>query len=84
MKLTQNFLHCSKFIKGVVCSKNVKHKRMISQHVNPRVLLLGGSLEYQKVSNKLASLNNVLQQVIFVGFKQGKQREETHNDFLFS
>ncbi|KAJ4801084.1 1-phosphatidylinositol 3-phosphate 5-kinase [Rhynchospora pubera] len=52
----------SKFIKGVVCSKNVKHKRMVSQHVNPRLLLVGGSLEYQKVSNKLASLNNVLQQ----------------------
>lgn len=64
MKLTEIFHHCSKLIKGVVCSKNVKHKRMVSQHVNPRLLLLGGSLEYHKVSNKLASLNNVLQQVL--------------------
>ncbi|CAA6664291.1 unnamed protein product [Spirodela intermedia] len=54
----------SVLVKGVVCTKNVKHKRMISQHKNPRLLLLGGALEYQKVSNKLASLETVLQQEI--------------------
>ncbi|KAJ3694828.1 hypothetical protein LUZ60_000205 [Juncus effusus] len=47
----------STFVKGVVCSKNVKHKRMVSQHRNPKLLLLGGELEYQK---KLASLNSAL------------------------
>ena len=47
-----------------MCSKNVKHKRMISQHKDPRLLLLAGSLEYQKVSNKLASLETILQQVL--------------------
>ena len=55
---------CSTFIKGVVCSKNVKHKRMVSEHENPRILLLGGALEHQKVTNKLASINSILEQVI--------------------
>ncbi|KAL5199263.1 hypothetical protein ABZP36_020466 [Zizania latifolia] len=52
----------STFVKGVVCSKNVKHKRMVSKHENPRLLLLGGSLEHQKASNKLASINSILEQ----------------------
>ncbi|KAF8723677.1 hypothetical protein HU200_021639 [Digitaria exilis] len=52
----------SSFIKGVVCSKNVKHKRMMSKHENPRLLLLGGALEHQKVTNKLASINSILEQ----------------------
>ncbi|XP_020586116.1 putative 1-phosphatidylinositol-3-phosphate 5-kinase FAB1C isoform X2 [Phalaenopsis equestris] len=51
----------SAFIKGIVCTKNVKHKRMVSQHKNPRILLLGGALEYQRVSNKLASINTVME-----------------------
>ncbi|XP_020269930.1 putative 1-phosphatidylinositol-3-phosphate 5-kinase FAB1C isoform X2 [Asparagus officinalis] len=49
-------------VKGVVCTKNIKHKRMVSQHKNPRLFLLGGALEYQRVTNKLASLNTVLEQ----------------------
>uniref|UniRef100_A0A0D9WP16 1-phosphatidylinositol-3-phosphate 5-kinase n=1 Tax=Leersia perrieri TaxID=77586 RepID=A0A0D9WP16_9ORYZ len=52
----------STFIKGVVCSKNVKHKRMVSKHENPRLLLLGGALEHQKASNKLASIYRILEQ----------------------
>ncbi|TVU11747.1 hypothetical protein EJB05_45349, partial [Eragrostis curvula] len=52
----------SAFIKGVVCSKNVKHKRMVSKHENPRLLLLGGALEHQKVTNKLASINSIIEQ----------------------
>ncbi|XP_022776379.1 putative 1-phosphatidylinositol-3-phosphate 5-kinase FAB1C [Durio zibethinus] len=52
----------STLVKGVVCTKNIKHKRMISQYKNPRLLLLGGSLEYLKVPNQLASFNTLLQQ----------------------
>jgi hypothetical protein len=37
---------------------------MVSKHENPRLLLLGGALEYQKVTNKLASINSILEQVI--------------------
>lgn len=58
------------FIKGVVCTKNISHRRMISQHKNPRILILGGSLEYQKVQHKLASINAVLEQVLFFFFVQ--------------
>ncbi|KAL2518887.1 putative 1-phosphatidylinositol-3-phosphate 5-kinase FAB1C [Abeliophyllum distichum] len=52
----------SMFIKGVVCSKNIKHKRMTSQYKNPKLLLLGGALEYQRVPNQLASFDTLLQQ----------------------
>ena len=34
---------------------------MVSKHENPRLLLLGGALEHQKVTNKLASINSILQ-----------------------
>lgn len=57
------FLFCSTLIKGVVCTKNIKHKRMTSQYKKPRLLLLGGALEYQKVPNQLASFDTLLQQV---------------------
>ncbi|KAF5451008.1 hypothetical protein F2P56_031313 [Juglans regia] len=52
----------STLIKGVVCTKNIKHKRMTSQYKNPRLLLLGGALEYQKVHNQLASFDTLLEQ----------------------
>ncbi|PIN25995.1 Phosphatidylinositol-4-phosphate 5-kinase [Handroanthus impetiginosus] len=52
----------SKLIKGVVCTKNIKHKRMTSQYKNARLLLLGGALEYQRVPNQLASFETLLQQ----------------------
>ncbi|KAL5726683.1 1-phosphatidylinositol-3-phosphate 5-kinase [Ranunculus cassubicifolius] len=54
----------STLIKGVVCTKNIKHKRMTSQYKNPRLFLLGGALEYQKTPNKLASFDALLQQEI--------------------
>ncbi|WCJ33529.1 1-phosphatidylinositol-3-phosphate 5-kinase FAB1B [Euphorbia peplus] len=52
----------STLVKGVVCTKNIKHKRMTTQYRNPRLLLLGGALEYQNVVNQLASFNTLVQQ----------------------
>ncbi|KAJ7954212.1 1-phosphatidylinositol-3-phosphate 5-kinase [Quillaja saponaria] len=52
----------STLIKGVVCTKNIKHKRMTSLYKNPRLLIIGGALEYQKVPNQLASFDTLLQQ----------------------
>ncbi|KAJ9135799.1 hypothetical protein P3X46_032935 [Hevea brasiliensis] len=52
----------STLVKGVVCTKNIKHKRMTTQYKNPRLLLLGGALEYQSVVNQLASFNTLVQQ----------------------
>ncbi|KAL4589315.1 hypothetical protein LXL04_002221 [Taraxacum kok-saghyz] len=49
-------------IKGVVCKKNVAHRRMTSRIERPRFLILGGALEYQRVSNHLSSFDTLLQQ----------------------
>ncbi|CAK9869380.1 unnamed protein product [Sphagnum jensenii] len=49
-------------VRGVVCRKNVQHRRMTSRFKNPRLLLLGGALEYQRVTNQLSSLETLLQQ----------------------
>ena len=50
-------------VKGVVCKKNVAHRRMTSRIDKPRFLILGGALEYQRVSNLLSSFDTLLQQV---------------------
>jgi len=50
-------------VKGVVCKKNVAHRRMSSKIEKPRFLILGGALEYQRVTNMLSSVDTLLQQV---------------------
>ncbi|XP_021727305.1 putative 1-phosphatidylinositol-3-phosphate 5-kinase FAB1C [Chenopodium quinoa] len=52
----------STLIKGIACTKNIKHKRMTSQYKTPRLLLVGGSLEYQRAQNQLASFNTLLEE----------------------
>ncbi|KAJ8755880.1 hypothetical protein K2173_024425 [Erythroxylum novogranatense] len=52
----------SVLIKGVVCKKNVAHRRMTSKIEKPRLLILGGALEYHRVSNHLSSFDTLLQQ----------------------
>lgn len=54
-------------VRGVVCKKNVAHRRMTSKIEKPRLLILGGALEYQRISNQLSSFDTLLQQVC-VGF----------------
>ncbi|CAI0448181.1 unnamed protein product [Linum tenue] len=49
-------------VKGVVCKKNVAHRRMMSKISKPRFLILGGALEYQRVANLLSSVDTLLQQ----------------------
>ena len=53
-------------VKGVVCKKNVAHRRMTSKVDKPRLLILGGALEYQRVTNLLSSVDTLLQQVVHV------------------
>lgn len=55
-------------VKGVVCKKNVAHRRMTSKIEKPRLLILGGALEYQRVSNALSSFDTLLQQVSLLIF----------------
>ncbi|PPS04159.1 hypothetical protein GOBAR_AA16503 [Gossypium barbadense] len=52
----------SMVIKGVVCKKNVAHRRMNSIVEKPRLMILGGALEYQRVSNLLSSFDTLLLQ----------------------
>ncbi|KAL1538052.1 1-phosphatidylinositol-3-phosphate 5-kinase [Salvia divinorum] len=52
----------SSVVRGVVCKKNVAHRRMTSRVEKPRLLILGGALEYQRVSNALSSFDTLLQQ----------------------
>lgn len=52
-------------VKGVVCKKNVAHRRMRAKIEKARLLILGGGLEYQRVSNQLSSFDTLLQQVKF-------------------
>lgn len=56
----------SMVVKGVVCKKNVAHRRMTSKIEKPRFLILGGALEYQRVSNLLSSFDTLLQQVVII------------------
>ncbi|CAN4089210.1 unnamed protein product [Withania somnifera] len=52
----------SAVVKGVVCKKNVAHRRMTSKIEKARILILEGALEYQRVSNHLSSFDTLLQQ----------------------
>ncbi|XP_047340766.1 1-phosphatidylinositol-3-phosphate 5-kinase FAB1B [Impatiens glandulifera] len=49
-------------VKGVVCKKNVAHRRMTSIIEKPRIIILGGALEYQRVSTQLSCFDTLLQQ----------------------
>ncbi|PON78285.1 Chaperonin Cpn60/TCP-1 family [Trema orientale] len=52
----------SMVVKGVVCKKNVAHRRMTTKVKRARVLILSGALEYQRVSTHLSSFDTLLQQ----------------------
>lgn len=47
-------------LKGVVCRKNVAHKRMKPCIENPRILVLLGALDYDKTHDKLSSFDEVI------------------------
>lgn len=54
-------------IHGVMFTKNVVHKKMRQQIRNPKILLLKGSIEYQRVENKFNSLEpQILQEGEFL------------------
>ncbi|KAJ3024266.1 1-phosphatidylinositol-3-phosphate 5-kinase [Thoreauomyces humboldtii] len=52
----------SEYVSGVVCSKNVAHKKMLRSISNPKILLLTFALEYQRVENQFLSLEPLLSQ----------------------
>ncbi|KAK2165368.1 hypothetical protein LSH36_51g02001 [Paralvinella palmiformis] len=58
--------HCS-IVSGVVCTKVIAHKRMKHNIANPKILLLRGPIEYQRVENKFSSLEpQILQEHEFL------------------
>ena len=52
----------SEYVEGVVCTKNVLHKQMPRNLVNPRIMLFSFPLEYQRVETQLMSLEPLLKQ----------------------
>ncbi|XP_078330913.1 1-phosphatidylinositol 3-phosphate 5-kinase-like isoform X6 [Crassostrea virginica] len=54
-------------VHGIVFTKNIAHKKMASQIVNPQILLMRGSIEYQRRVNKFSSLEpQILQEEEFL------------------
>lgn len=49
-------------VQGVTCRKNVVHKKMPKLIRSPKVMLLRGSVEYQRVENQLSSFDTLMDQ----------------------
>ena len=58
-------------VSGVVCTKNVAHKKMRRTVNNPNILLLSASIEYQRVENKFSSLEPQILQVCPIIAQEG-------------
>ncbi len=53
----------NKYIDGVVFRKNSPHKRLAASTLdNPKILILGCGIEYQRNDNKISSLETLLEQ----------------------
>jgi hypothetical protein len=52
------------YVNGVVFRKNVSHKKMAADgnKINPRILLLSGSIDFQRTDNRLASMDTLIEQ----------------------
>ncbi|CAG8493947.1 5650_t:CDS:2 [Diversispora eburnea] len=52
----------SEYVHGVVCAKNLAHKKMPRILHNPKILILTFALEYHRIENQLMSLEPVIAQ----------------------
>ncbi|KAK9819645.1 hypothetical protein WJX72_000689 [[Myrmecia] bisecta] len=52
----------SAVVHGLVCRKNVAHRRMQTHVDQPRIMMLGSTLEYQRTAHKLSSFDTLLDQ----------------------
>lgn len=50
-------------VDGLVCRKNVAHRRMRTHIDQPRILMLRGALENRRMSTNLSSFDTILDQV---------------------
>ena len=55
-------LNDSAYMSGVVFHKNVSHKAMAKEILNPRILLLNGGIEFTRTENRIASLDTLREQ----------------------
>lgn len=66
-------------VHGIVFTKNIAHKKMASQIVNPQILLMRGSIEYQRRVNKFSSLEPQILQVNFKLLSYQGYLQKIHN-----
>ncbi|KAG1683158.1 1-phosphatidylinositol 3-phosphate 5-kinase [Nymphon striatum] len=52
----------SQIVGGVVSTKNVLHRKMKTYFENPHILLVSSSIVYQRIENKLSSLEPIIMQ----------------------
>uniref|UniRef100_A0AC35UH59 Protein SPT2 homolog n=1 Tax=Rhabditophanes sp. KR3021 TaxID=114890 RepID=A0AC35UH59_9BILA len=52
----------AKVINGIVCTKSIAHTKMANIIENGSVMMLSGSIEYERVSNKITFIDHILQQ----------------------
>ena len=51
---------------GVVFHKNVSHKAVAKEILNPRILLLNGGIEFTRTENRIASLDIFEQEAMYM------------------
>lgn len=51
-------------VNGVVCRKNLAHKRMRKHILNARILMMGGNVEFNRTQSRLASLESLTKQQV--------------------
>lgn len=56
----------SVYMSGVVFHKNVSHKAVAKEILNPRILLLNGGIEFTRTENRIASLDIFEQEAMYM------------------
>lgn len=51
-----------RIVNGVVCTKNVSHRNMRQKLKDPKILLVGSSIDYQRFENRFLSLEPLVMQ----------------------
>ena len=57
----------SSVVQGVVARKNLSHRRMRKRIANPRILLLGNTLEFHRTHHRLASFDHYTKDQVLAG-----------------
>ena len=52
----------STFLSGIVFRKNVSHKSMAKEILNPKIMLLANGIEYTRTENRILTLETLIEQ----------------------